>query len=39
MGAEAEKELRKAESLGVDSESTKVWLGEALLLQQNYADT
>jgi putative PEP-CTERM system TPR-repeat lipoprotein len=36
MGAEAEKELTKAEKLGVSRESIKLQLGEALLLTGEY---
>lgn len=36
MGAEAEKELNQAEKLGVNRESIKIQLGEALLLMGEY---
>ncbi|MGA7178258.1 MAG: XrtA/PEP-CTERM system TPR-repeat protein PrsT [Thiobacillaceae bacterium] len=36
QGSAAEKELRKAKQLGVNNESIKVSLGEALLLQGEY---
>jgi len=36
LGDEAEKELLKARQLGVNEESIKYFLGEALLLQQKY---
>lgn len=36
LGADAEKELRQAEKLGIARESIRIPLGEALLLQQDY---
>jgi len=36
LGEAGEKELRKAQELGVDAESTKIPIGEALLLQNEF---
>lgn len=39
QGKDAEKELLRAQKLGVDEESIKILLGQALLLQEDYERT
>lgn len=39
VGPSAEKELRQAQKLGIDFETIKIPLGEALLLQQKFNET